>query len=91
MANSCRRSDSSLFSTFFHRWIDQLELYQLQHEAPKLAETISALFGHYQALYEEHSLAVEINAYQFFNPPWLSSLEKTFLWIGGWKSRWLST
>lgn len=91
MADPRHQPDSYPFTTFFHRWINQLELYQWQLEAAEtlagngLDELISAVLRHYQALYEEHSRAAEIDPYQFFDLPWLSSPEKTFLWIGGWK------
>lgn len=51
----------------------------------ELDELISAVLRHYEALYVEHSRAAEIDPYQFLVPTWLSSLEKTFLWMGGWK------
>ena len=42
---------------------------------------------HYQHYYEEKSRLAQYDIFVLFSPPWFSALERTFLWIAGFKPR----
>ncbi|KAI4353372.1 hypothetical protein L6164_002330 [Bauhinia variegata] len=46
---------------------------------------ISMVLSHYQQYFEEKSRIAQHNVLLVFSPPWFSSLERTFLWIAGFK------
>lgn len=46
---------------------------------------IEQVLGHYQRFYEEKTRVAREDAFLFFSAPWLTSFERTFLWIGDFK------
>ncbi|KAF8021530.1 hypothetical protein BT93_G1851 [Corymbia citriodora subsp. variegata] len=46
---------------------------------------IEEVLGHYQRFYEEKMKLARGDAFLFFSAPWLTSFERTFLWIGDFK------
>ncbi|XWS24032.1 hypothetical protein CRYUN_Cryun28dG0066400 [Craigia yunnanensis] len=42
-------------------------------------------WSHYEQYLEEKSRAEKEEVFLFYSPPWLSSFEKTLLWVGGFK------
>ncbi|KAK9270514.1 hypothetical protein L1049_026095 [Liquidambar formosana] len=86
------------FETFLDGWLvrQQTFLEQLRSSlsAPsdnvtKVEEQHRHLIGqvlsHYQQYYEEKGKAAAQDVILLFSPPWLSSLERTMLWIAGFK------
>ncbi|KAG9447878.1 hypothetical protein H6P81_014006 [Aristolochia fimbriata] len=79
------------FDAFFRQWLRDQEDYLrqlLRHDGLEPRETenlLSRVLRHYESYYDEKSRFARADALQFFSPPWLTALEKTFLWIGGWK------
>ncbi|KAM3285501.1 protein ZW2 [Capsicum chacoense] len=50
-----------------------------------MRDLISRVLAHYQEYYEEKSRMTRRNVFQAFSPPWFTQLERTFLWIAGFK------
>lgn len=50
-----------------------------------LEDLISRVLSHYQQYYEEKSRISQFNIFLVFSPPWFTSLERTFLWVAGFK------
>ncbi|XP_031265282.1 protein DOG1-like 4 [Pistacia vera] len=46
---------------------------------------IDEVLCHYKQYYEEKSITAREDVFLFFSPPWFTSFERTFLWIGGFK------
>lgn len=46
---------------------------------------IEQVLGHYRRIYEEKMKLAREDAFLFFSAPWLTSFERTFLWIGDFK------
>ncbi|KAL8034615.1 hypothetical protein ABFX02_12G039900 [Erythranthe guttata] len=50
-----------------------------------LRQKIARVIDHYEQYYRAKSTCAKTDALPMFNPPWRSSLEDAFLWIGGWR------
>ncbi|CAI0464187.1 unnamed protein product [Linum tenue] len=82
------------FESFFHQWVDRQEtllsqlLDALSPEKPEdgdhhLAALIEQSLSHYRLYYQEKSAAASRDgACLFLSPPWLSSFERSLLWLG---------
>ncbi|XP_030454310.2 protein ZW2-like [Syzygium oleosum] len=46
---------------------------------------IEQVLGHHQRFYEEKMKLAKEDAFLFFSAPWLTSFERTFLWISDFK------
>lgn len=46
---------------------------------------IDEVLFHNKQYYEKKSIAARKDVFLFFSPPWSTSFERTFLWIGGFK------
>ncbi|XP_068667245.1 protein ZW2-like [Aristolochia californica] len=82
------------FESFFRQWLLNQEEYLRQllsarhhggQQQQELESLLSRVLRHYQNYYDEKSRCAHVDVLQFFSPLWLTALEKTFLWIGGWK------
>lgn len=83
------------FESFLQGWIvrqsgclDELILAQQHHEElqdDERKQLINRVICHYGEYYEEKSRIAHHNILFVFSPPWFSSLEKTFLWVAGFK------
>ncbi|XP_062095122.1 protein ZW2-like [Humulus lupulus] len=83
------------FADFYEGWLVRQEHYldelvsAYQHSDESsdddLRELVSRILAHYQQYYEEKAKIIERNVFLVFYPPWFTSLERAFLWIGGFK------
>lgn len=83
------------FENFFNGWLvrqerilDELLLAQEHCNESRDEDTkdlITRVLAHYQQYYEEKSKMAQRNIFLLFSPPWFSSFERSFLWIGGFK------
>ncbi|KAK7339898.1 hypothetical protein VNO77_20584 [Canavalia gladiata] len=83
------------FEAFLQGWMvrqrDYLnELLSAQQHHQELQDDdvrqlINRVICHYGQYYEEKSRIAHHNILLVFSPPWFTSLERTFLWVGGFK------
>ncbi|PIA50797.1 hypothetical protein AQUCO_01200209v1 [Aquilegia coerulea] len=81
------------FGDFFEEWIVTLEsdLEQLNilssqnHLEVELETTVGRVLSHYQHYYETKSRATNENVFLLFSSPWLSTYERSLLWITGFR------
>ncbi|OIV98609.1 hypothetical protein TanjilG_23048 [Lupinus angustifolius] len=89
-------SDSNIassFEAFFHGWLMRQrchldELLSAQQQLPdgdSIRGLINRVLCHYGQYYEEKSKVAQNNIILAFSPPWFTSLERMFLWVGGFK------
>ncbi|KAK4359354.1 hypothetical protein RND71_021583 [Anisodus tanguticus] len=85
----------SSFEAFFQGWLLRQEqfLNELTTAENTLDESqegiirdlISRVLAHYQEYFEEKSRMSHRNVFYMFSPTWFTPLEKSFLWITGFK------
>ncbi|CAL0328279.1 unnamed protein product [Lupinus luteus] len=83
----------SSFEAFFHGWLmrqrshldELLSAQQQLQDGDRIRELINRVLCHYGQYYEEKSKVAQNNIILVFSPPWFSSLERMFLWVGGFK------
>ncbi|KDP41541.1 hypothetical protein JCGZ_15948 [Jatropha curcas] len=83
---------SENFETFFNGWLDRLqalsEQLRIAIEAENAQRTeyrkylIDQVLSHYKLYYQVKVNAAREDPFLFLNPPWLSSFERTLLWLG---------
>lgn len=84
-------ADASSFSVFFIGWLVRLQsfldqlLVATQPENNNNGDLIERVLGHYAEYYEEKSRVIWQDILLVLSPPWLTNLEKTFIWVGGFK------
>lgn len=81
------------FKVYYERWLEKLE--SLMHEllvAPRDPDHVDEqkalidwAFKHYEEHYAAKADFVRRDVGRALRPPWLSSLERGLLWMGGWK------
>ncbi|KAL9245838.1 hypothetical protein vseg_019443 [Gypsophila vaccaria] len=83
------------FGEFFSAWLERQRAYldKLVDASSGGASTLSTgekgelverVLAHYEEYYEEkYSSVMGGDVFQLFSPPWLTTFEKAFLWIGG--------
>ncbi|KAL6554151.1 hypothetical protein OROMI_019824 [Orobanche minor] len=85
------------FQRYHETWFDQLS--QLVHQlsqAPtppttdehrhQLQQLVQTVMSHYADYYRAKSAAAKIDVLAFFPaPPWTTALERSLLWVGGWR------
>ncbi|XVE70281.1 hypothetical protein DITRI_Ditri10aG0059800 [Diplodiscus trichospermus] len=95
MADGNGASHCHNFETFFNGWLTRQENFLEQlvqaltsqefgHEIERLGSLIQEVLSHYERYLEEKFKEAK-GVFLFYSPPWLSSFEKTFLWVGGFK------
>ncbi|KAF3949297.1 hypothetical protein CMV_024818 [Castanea mollissima] len=79
-------------STFFEGWLvrQQSFLEQLLHSISsdttnQQTSLIQQVLAHYQEYYEEKAKIPRNDVFLLFCPPWLSSFERSLLWVAGYK------
>ncbi|KAI3953347.1 hypothetical protein MKX01_042325 [Papaver californicum] len=87
--------NSSSFQLFLEEWLVRQEHYLDEltstesniHEKHDvvLRELIECVLSHYQQYYDAKSLLSKQDVFILFSPVWFSSLEKSFLWITGFR------
>lgn len=83
------------FDEFLQGWMIRQrnyfdELLSAQQQQQELADSdrlnlLNRVLCHYGQYYEEKSKIANQNIILLFSPPWFSSLEKSFLWVAGFK------
>ncbi|XP_074294472.1 protein ZW2-like [Silene latifolia] len=83
-------SSSRNFHEFFTSWLERQQVYvdelvdasnDPNNPKEKLVEKVLL---HYEEYYEEkYKVIASDDIFQLFAPPWLTTFEKAFLWIGG--------
>ncbi|XP_022962178.1 protein DOG1-like 4 [Cucurbita moschata] len=82
------------FGNFYEIWLTRqreflkelLHVLQIEeHEEEKQLGVINQVLAHYQNYHEEISKAAGEDVFRVFSAPWLSSYERTLLWISGFK------
>ncbi|XP_015087517.1 protein DOG1-like 4 [Solanum pennellii] len=80
------------FEAFLQGWLrrqeellNELTITQNTLDESIIRNLISRILAHYQEYYEEKSRMSHINVFYMFSPSWFSPLEKSFLWIAGFK------
>ncbi|KAI3900983.1 hypothetical protein MKW92_027716 [Papaver armeniacum] len=88
--------NSSSFQTFLEGWLVRQEHYldelttttesniYEKHDSV-LRDLIERVRAHYQQYYEAKSLLSKQDVFILFSPVWFSTLEKSFLWITGFR------
>ncbi|XWS21349.1 hypothetical protein CRYUN_Cryun30bG0048000 [Craigia yunnanensis] len=95
MADRNGASIGENFETFFNSWLIRQENFLEQlvqaltsqdgHEIERQGSLIQEVLSHYEQYLEEKSRAAKEEVFLFYSPPWLSSFEKSLLWVGGFK------
>ncbi|PIA50799.1 hypothetical protein AQUCO_01200211v1 [Aquilegia coerulea] len=91
--SSTTTSDVFSFGNFFKEWLvtqksdlEQLNILSSQvHLEVELESLVGRVLSHYQHYYETKLRAVSENVFLLFSSPWLSSYERSLLWITGFK------
>ncbi|MED6130943.1 hypothetical protein PIB30_005599 [Stylosanthes scabra] len=88
-------ANAALFAAFLEDWMLRQrtylrELRSAQQHREELGdsdnrELINRVLCHYDQYYQEKSRMAQRDIFLVFSPPWFSSLERTFLWIAGFK------
>lgn len=79
------------FGNFYETWLGKQQgfLEQLSQikdcKEEKQLGLINQVLGHYQLYHEKISKAAGEDVFKVFSAPWLSSYERTLLWISGFK------
>ncbi|KAL2902475.1 Protein DOG1-like 1 [Bienertia sinuspersici] len=97
--NGLVKDHSESFGHFYERWLvdeDQnladlrlaiTQLSQLNNESSqsRIQQLVTKVMRHYEDYYRVKSSSIERDVIYMMNAPWLTHLENTFLWIGGWR------
>lgn len=82
---------SDTFAAFFKGWLEHQQAFldQLvdtaEHEDKNSSQLIEQVLSHYAEYYEMKAQVIWQDVFVAFSPPWLTPIEKTFLWVGGFK------
>ncbi|KAL5053228.1 hypothetical protein RYX36_033910 [Vicia faba] len=87
--------DGESFHNFFECWMVEQNKYLNELVAANSAQSqltddtmhtlIDKVVEHHEYYYREKARCAKKDVLSMFSPPWLSSLEAAFLWIGGWR------
>jgi hypothetical protein len=83
------------FTNFFEAWLERQQSFLEQLLASlssikpsrddEQRQLIEQVLGHYMQYYEEKSKAANDDVFLLYSPPWLSTFERTFLWMSGFR------
>ncbi|KAL1534250.1 protein ZW2-like [Salvia divinorum] len=84
------------FTTFYEGWLSRQEDFLRRLESllspvdgfdreGECRETIPRVIEHYREFYREKAAAVEEDVFLSISPPWMSSFERSLLWITGFR------
>lgn len=87
---------NSIFNSFFEGWLSRQEAFLRQLETllspvdgfdryQECSDIIPRVFAHYQEFYREKARAANEDVFLLISPPWLSSFERSLLWISGFR------
>ncbi|PIA50802.1 hypothetical protein AQUCO_01200214v1 [Aquilegia coerulea] len=91
--SSKNASDGICFANFFETWLVTTKIYMDKlnflsskiHQEAELESLVVQVLSHYQHYYDTKSRAARENVFMLLSPPWLSTFERAFLWIAGFK------
>ncbi|PIA50800.1 hypothetical protein AQUCO_01200212v1 [Aquilegia coerulea] len=92
-SRSSSTSDDVYFGDFFKEWLvtlqsdlEQLNFLSSQvHLEVELENIVGRVVSHYQHYYETKSRATRENVLLLLSSPWLSTYERSLLWISGFR------
>ncbi|CAA2988633.1 DOG1-like 4 [Olea europaea subsp. europaea] len=82
------------FTSFFEKWLvsQQTHLEELHFlsesinkDEEECKDLVAKVLSHYQKYYQEKTELVNSDVFLCFSPPWLTSFERSLLWISGFK------
>ncbi|KAK4722587.1 hypothetical protein R3W88_012820 [Solanum pinnatisectum] len=96
MASTSTSQTPSNINPYYENWLIQLQnfleklnaissSYGDEEEENKSSELVTQVLDHYQDYYREKFNSTNRDVLLLVSPPWYTSLEKTFLWIAGFK------
>ncbi|XP_049392664.1 protein RESPONSE TO ABA AND SALT 1 [Solanum stenotomum] len=96
MASTSTSQTPSNINPYYENWLIQLQnfleklnaissSYGEDEEENKSSELVTQVLDHYQDYYREKFNSTNRDVFLLVSPPWYTSLEKTFLWIAGFK------
>ncbi|KAL6297223.1 hypothetical protein ACE6H2_005365 [Prunus campanulata] len=71
--------------TFLDQLLRLVDLPSSENKAHQQRHLIEQVLCHYQQYFAEKALTAEEDVFVLFSPPWLSSFERTMLWLAGFK------
>ncbi|KAG8370671.1 hypothetical protein BUALT_Bualt13G0007500 [Buddleja alternifolia] len=92
---------NSAFISFFEDWIIKQEAFLEQIESilssidsgfntnQECIDIIPRIFAHYREFYEEKAKVSTEDVFLLLSPPWMSSFERSMLWISGFRPSFL--
>ncbi|XP_055834993.1 protein RESPONSE TO ABA AND SALT 1 [Solanum dulcamara] len=92
MASTSTSQSPSKINLYYENWVIQLQnfLEKLNaisgsDEEENSGELVIQVLDHYQDYYRELFMSTNRDVFLLVSPPWYTSLEKTFLWMAGFK------
>ncbi|WMV27210.1 hypothetical protein MTR67_020595 [Solanum verrucosum] len=96
MASTSTSQTPSKINPYYENWLIQHQnfleklnaissSYGEDEEENKSSELVTQVLDHYQDYYREQFNSTNRDVFLLVSPPWYTSLEKTFLWIAGFK------
>lgn len=89
------RPGEETFSKFFQSWVGEQERYLQQllavawdgalQDEGRVRDLVARVLSHYEHYYHVKRLSARQNVFAMLSPSWTSSLENTYLWVGGWR------
>lgn len=80
------------FQEFYREWKDvqkqQLELLDVASKtdsSSSLSVLVAIVVAHYENYYTAKSKCAKTDVLLLLSPPWITSLEDAFIWVGGWR------
>lgn len=80
------------FQEFYRKWKDeqkqQLDLLVVASKtdsSSSLSVLVSTVVAHYENYYTAKSNCAKTDVVLVLSPPWITSLEDAFVWVGGWR------
>nr|XP_004238547.1 protein DOG1-like 4 [Solanum lycopersicum] len=96
-STSTSQTPSNIISPYYENWLIQLQYFLEKlnaisssyggddEEENRSNELVTQVLDHYQDYYREKFNSTNRDVFLLVSPPWYTSLEKTFLWIAGFK------
>lgn len=87
--------EETSFSKFFQSWVGEQDLYLQQllavvrdgalQDEGRVRDLVARVLSHYEHYYHVKGRSARQNVFAMFSSSWTSSLENTYLWVGGWR------
>lgn len=87
-------TSTSNINPYYENWLIQLQNFldklnaisnSYDDEEENISELLSQVLDHYLDYYREKFMSTNRDVFVLVSPPWYTSLEKTFLWMAGFK------